>query len=122
MRLQHTLMAAAVAVAAWSAPARAQDGSMVVIADIVGKPAQAQAVRDLMVPFAAQARKEPGCLRYELNEVAGEPGHFMTVETWADKAAFDTHMKTPAISAAVPVLTPMLAKPLVITPLALVKG
>jgi quinol monooxygenase YgiN len=91
--------------------AGAAEGQVVVIAELVAKPDQVEALRKLLVPFAAQSRKEPGCLRYELLEVAKEPGRFLTVETWESKAAIDAHMSTPAIKAAVPLLGPILAKP-----------
>jgi hypothetical protein len=47
----------------------AGDESLVVIAELVAKPGQEKALRDLLTPFAAQSRKEPGCLGYELLEV-----------------------------------------------------
>ncbi len=82
-----------------------------VIAEIVAKPELADAARKLLGDFAAGSRKEPGCFGYVLYEVEGEPGRFMTFETWADQAAIDTHMSTPQIQAALPVIGPMLAKP-----------
>jgi quinol monooxygenase YgiN len=89
----------------------AGDDQVVVIAELVAKPGQEKALRDLLTPFAEQSRKEPGCLHYELLVVTGEPGRFLTVETWANKAAIDAHMSTPAIKAAIPMLGPILAKP-----------
>jgi quinol monooxygenase YgiN len=89
----------------------AADGQIVVIAELVAKPDKVSALRDLLVPFAASARKEPGCLRYELLEDSARPGRFLTVETWQDKAAIEAHMSTPAIKAAVPALGPILATP-----------
>ncbi len=86
-------------------------GQIVVIAELVARPDQATALRDLLVPFAAQSRNEPGCLRYELLEVQSEPGRFLTLETWESQAAVDAHMSTPAIQAAIPLLGPILAKP-----------
>jgi quinol monooxygenase YgiN len=96
--------------------------SMVVIAELVAKPGQEKALRDLLVPFAAQSLKEPGCTRYELLEVQSEPGRFMTVETWANQAAVDAHMSTPAIKAAIPLLGPILTKPFTQTMLTNVGG
>lgn len=96
---------------AFAARSVAAEGQVIVIAELVAKPDQVEALRKLLVPFAAQSRKEPGCLRYELLEVGNEPGRFLTVETWESKAAIDAHMSTPAIKAAVPMLGPILAKP-----------
>ena len=108
------LLGAAIAAAltAFAPGAIAQaDKPFVVIAELVAKPGQETALRELLVPFAAQSRSEPGCTRYELLEVQSEPGRFLTVEGWANKAAFDAHLTTPHIKAAIPLLGPILAKP-----------
>lgn len=96
--------------AASSAMAAGQSGYFV-IAEIVSKKDKADELRALMVPFAEGAAKEPGCLSYQLLEVIGEPGRFLTFERWTDKAALQAHMVTPEIKAIVPKLEPVLAKP-----------
>jgi quinol monooxygenase YgiN len=102
--------AAAVVLTASSAEAAGQSGYFV-IAEIVSKKEKADELRALMLPFAEGAAKEPGCLFYQLLEVIGEPGRFLTFERWTDKAALDAHMITPEIKAIVPKLEPVLAKP-----------
>jgi quinol monooxygenase YgiN len=102
--------AAAAVLAASSAMAAGQSGYFV-IAEIVSKKDKADDLRALMVPFAEGAAKEPGCLFYQLLEVIGEPGRFLTFERWTDKAALQAHMVTPEIKAIVPKLEPVLAKP-----------
>ena len=82
-----------------------------VIAELVSKPDSADDLRKLLVPFALGARNEPGCLQYVLLEIQGDPGHFLTYEVWVDRPALDAHMKAPALFAAGPKLTPLLAKP-----------
>jgi quinol monooxygenase YgiN len=92
--------------------ARAQSpAGLRVIAELVAKPGSADALRQLLVPFAKGARTEPGCIDYVLMEVQGDPGHFLTYEVWKDRPALDAHMKTPAMAAAGPKLIPLLAKP-----------
>ncbi len=108
--LQGAVLAGSLSLAA-STTLAAEGEAVVVIAELVAKPGKEKDLRDLLVPFAAGSRKEPGCVHYQLLEVASEPGRFLTVETWANKAAIDAHMKTPAIQAAVPKLGPILAKP-----------
>jgi quinol monooxygenase YgiN len=110
MLMQGAMLASALSIAATRASAETE-APLVVIAELVAKAGQEKALRDLLVPFAEQSRKEPGCMRYELLEVQSEPGRFLTVETWASKASLDAHMSTPAIKAAVPLLGPILAKP-----------
>jgi quinol monooxygenase YgiN len=102
--------AAAAVLAASSAMAAGQSGYFV-IAEIVSKKDKADELRALMVPFAEGAAKEPGCLSYQILEVIGEPGRFLTFERWTDKAALQAHMVTPEIKAIVPKLEPVLAKP-----------
>ena len=67
--------------------------------------------RKLLVEFVAGARKEPGCKHISLLEDRKQAGRFLTFETWADQAAIEAHMTTPAIKAAGPMLVPILAKP-----------
>lgn len=95
----------------WQEAAVAADGNLYVIAELVSKPDQADALRQLMVAFSEGARKEPGCRHYMLLEDKEQAGRFLTFETWTDAAALAAHMKTPAIKAAVPKLGPILAKP-----------
>jgi quinol monooxygenase YgiN len=102
--------AAAAVLAVSSAMAAGQSGYFV-IAEIVSKTDKADELRALMVPFAEGAAKEPGCLSYQLLEVIGEPGRFLTFERWTDKGALQAHMVTPEIKAIVPKLEPVLAKP-----------
>ena len=86
-------------------------GAYHVIAEAVAGPGKADRLRELLVPFAASSAREPGCLEYRLMEVRDEPGRFMTVERWADRAAADAHMATPAIAALVGELQGVLAAP-----------
>jgi quinol monooxygenase YgiN len=112
---RRTLMRSAAigsAVAAFAANAEAaSNGNYYVIAELVSKPGQADALRAIMAPFVAGARKEPGCLHYSLLEDLKQPGRFLTFETWANEDALKAHMVTPEIKAAVPKLEPVLAKP-----------
>lgn len=82
-----------------------------VSAELVAKPESADELRKLFVSFAANSRKEPGCLHYALLELQGSPGHFVTYEIWTDRAALDAHMKTPQMAAVGPQLATMLAAP-----------
>ena len=109
--IRSAAIGSAVAAFAATAAEAAANGNYYVIAELVSKPDQAEALRNLMVPFVAGARKEPGCMHYSLLEDAKQPGRFLTFETWANEAALKAHMVTPEIQAAVPKLEPMLAKP-----------
>ena len=103
--------AAATVLASSSVAAAADNSGYFVIAEIVSKKEKAADLRALLVPYAEKSAKEPGCQKYVLMEVIGEPGRFLTYERWTDKAALDAHMVTPDIKEIVPKLEPILGKP-----------
>ena len=104
---------AGVAAAAFMAvaPAKAADKFLLCHRGTGRQPDKADDLRKLLVDFVAGARKEPGCKHYSLLEDRKQAGRFLTFETWADQAAIEAHMTTPAIKAAGPMLVPILAKP-----------
>ncbi len=98
-------------VAATDSRAAETADTLVVIAELVSKPDRAGALRDVLVPFVAGARKEPGCEHYTLLEDRHTPGRFLTYEIWTNQAALAAHMQTPEIKAAGAKLADILAKP-----------
>ena len=44
---------------------------------------------------AASLAEEPGCLRFDVCAVEGDPGRFVLYEVYADEAAFAAHGETP---------------------------
>ena len=88
---------------------------LTVIAEIDAKPEYAAQIRARMVPLAAAARSEAGCLSYVLYEDRRTPGHFFTYETWQDDAALDAHLSSPAMKAGAIKLGPLLERPPIIT-------
>ena len=101
----------ATVLASSSVAAAADNSGYFVIAEIVSKKDKAADLRALLVPYADKSAREPGCQKYVLMEVIGEPGRFLTYERWTDKAALDAHMVTPDIKEIVPKLEPILARP-----------
>ncbi|MCZ2495839.1 antibiotic biosynthesis monooxygenase [Xylophilus sp. Kf1] len=79
-----------------------------IVATMVARPDQADAVRALLVATIDDFRVEPGCSGYILTEDRRRPGRFMTYETWSDEAALAAHMHSPAMTALGPKLTPLL--------------
>ena len=91
------------AVAYWSvggAVAIAQAEPVTVIATLTAAPGKDAELKSILVPLADAARKEPGCVSYSLLQNNARAGQFFTYETWADKAAIETHLKGPGIAAA----------------------
>jgi quinol monooxygenase YgiN len=111
------LFAATAATGLATQAASATGAEVHVIADLAAKPEAADAFRQFLVDFVANARKENGCKHYVLLEDPAQAGQFYTFEIWADKAALDAHLNSPAMQAAGPKLKDILAKPPKITPL-----
>ena len=42
--------------------------------------------------YAADSRKDPGALRFELLEQSDRPNHFTIVSVWASEKAFNAHL------------------------------
>ena len=82
-----------------------------VMASIVVQPEQAQAARTLLAGLAAESRREPGCLSYELFQRPDLPHVFRTVEQWQAAADIDAHMRTPHVGTAIAAGKTMFAAP-----------
>ena len=63
-----------------------------VMASIVVQPEQAKAARTLLAGLAAESRREPGCLSYELFQRPDLPHMFRTVEQWQAVGDVDAHI------------------------------
>ncbi len=99
----------------WAQVARAQDGSLYVIAELVAKKGQEAALRDALIPFAQGATQDRGCLSYHLHEDIAHPGRFLTFESWTSEADLAAHLSSPAMAAARPTMAKLLGKPFAIT-------
>lgn len=69
----------------------------VVIVDIIVKPEFAERFREAIILQGETSMKvEPGCLRFDILQVPGQPDHFTLCEAYVDEATFnDVHRKTP---------------------------
>jgi quinol monooxygenase YgiN len=52
-------------------------------------------IRAALTAVVAATRSEEGCEEYGCYEDAEQPGRFVFVERWRDKAALDRHLATP---------------------------
>ncbi len=62
------------------------------------------------VACIAATRQETGCIAYDCHESLTEPGRFVFVEQWQDRAALETHMTLPHLKAFVALAVPCLAE------------
>lgn len=63
-----------------------------------------KAFEETMTACIAATRKEPGCIRYELNRSLSEPGEYTLVERWKSFADLEKHMAAEHTKAALAVM------------------
>lgn len=73
-----------------------------VIAQNSIKPEQVDAVLPLYRELVAKPRQEADCLGYDLFIDQKDPGHFVFIETWPDRAALDAHCRSEHFTRLVP--------------------
>jgi quinol monooxygenase YgiN len=72
---------------------------IIALGDVYTQPSRREDVRELMLATQASARSEPGCLYYAFAETLDDPGHFVVVQRWRDRAALDQHFRGAAFAA-----------------------
>ena len=65
-----------------------------VIAEDFIKPEAVEIVLPLYRELVAKTRQEALCIAYDLFEDRKDPGHFIFIEEWPDRAALDIHCQT----------------------------
>ena len=68
-----------------------------VVARLIAKPDQIEAVKAVTLSVLEPTRQEPGCLRYELHQNLQDPTDFTFIEEWESEAALETHLQAPHI-------------------------
>ena len=71
---------------------------VVVIARFTAKPGKEQELLQNLHSLMAPTHKEPGCIRYELNQDVADSRIFTFVEKFDSQEAFDSHKKMPHIT------------------------
>ena len=77
---------------------------LTVIAQDFIKPEHIQTVLPLYQELVARTCEEPLCISYRLHINQKDPGHFIFIETWPDRAALDAHCKTAHFKRLVPLI------------------
>jgi len=54
---------------------------------------------DALRDFVASMREQPGCLEFDLYESEANPGSFVTVAQWVDRAAYESHRNSAEVVA-----------------------
>lgn len=58
-------------------------------------------VRDAMAALLAPTRDEDGCVGYLLYSAADDSNTFVTIETWRDESAVETHLQSEHVKSCV---------------------
>ncbi|MEV4429144.1 putative quinol monooxygenase [Streptomyces sp. R-07] len=74
--------------------------AVTVIARLRAAAGKEEAVREQALALVAPTLAEPGCLSYRPYQDPVEPGSWIVVEEWADRAAFEAHLRSPHLAAA----------------------
>lgn len=83
---------------------------IVVLADVFAQIPRCEAVREAMLAAQAATRSEQGCVSYLFAEALEEPGHFVLVERWSDRAALDAHFRSSGFERYQSDVTPLLVR------------
>jgi len=75
-----------------------------VIAQDFIKPEFVEIVRPLYAELVEKTRLEPLCVSYDLFVDQKDPGHFVFIELWPDRAALDIHCATEHFRRLVPLI------------------
>ncbi|MGB3847650.1 MAG: putative quinol monooxygenase [Sphingopyxis sp.] len=75
-----------------------------VIAEDFIRPGAIPIVLPLYRELVDRTRAEPLCIAYELFEDQKDPGHFIFIEQWPDRAALDLHCRTEHFTRLVPLI------------------
>jgi len=110
MRIQFAPLLAAVALLAAGA-AFAQDARVYVVIHVDLAPPNAGGGTPLLQKFAADSRKDPGVVRFELLQDLARKNHFTLVEVWENQKAFDAHLDAEHTKQFREKLQPMLGSP-----------
>ncbi|HCB1501784.1 quinol monooxygenase YgiN [Klebsiella oxytoca] len=75
-----------------------------VIAEDFIQPEWVETVLPLYRELVAATQKEPLCIAYDLYIDAKDPGHFIFIEEWPDRAALDEHCASEHFRRLVPLI------------------
>ena len=78
--------------------AEGDEKPVVVIAHFTAKPGKQEELSTFLQGLVAPTRREPGCIRYEINQDLDDPATITFVETFAGQVGFDAHCQMPYIA------------------------
>jgi quinol monooxygenase YgiN len=91
--------------------AAAHKAGVTVVAKVVAKAGQEQALHDLFLGLVGPARSEATNVSYDLYTSIDDPATFVSVECWTSADALAAHLKTPIVVDTIGKLGPVVAAP-----------
>ncbi len=83
---------------------------LVAIADVHVQIPHRAAGASVMERARGATEAEDGCIRCAFAELIGEPGHFLVMQEWEDRAALDAHYRSVAFVAYQEQIEPLLVR------------
>jgi quinol monooxygenase YgiN len=83
---------------------------LVLIGDIQAQIPRRAELEAAMLAAQSDAREQDGCISFSFAAAVGEPGHFLVVERWRDRAAMEAHFRSPSFVAYQAAITGLLAR------------
>lgn len=65
------------------------------LATFTAKEKQCEKLKEILTSLVNETRKEPGCVRYTLNQSTENKNCFSVIEYYKDEAAFNYHSNQP---------------------------
>jgi quinol monooxygenase YgiN len=72
---------------------------VVVLYTAKAKPGKEQELREALVAGVTGSRHDPGCVSYELHEVAGDPSTLVLYEQWISEELLNAHLASAPLQA-----------------------
>ena len=82
-----------------------------IVAHAVAREGEESRVQAQLEKLIGPTRAEPGCLRYELFVNKEKPGDFLFLEEYESDKAFQAHMDSKHVNAAIAEVVPLLGVP-----------
>ena len=71
---------------------------LIALGDVYAQIERREDVRELMRATQASVREQAGCEHYAFAETLDDPGHFVLVQRWRDRAALEEHYRSQAFA------------------------
>ena len=71
---------------------------LIALGDIHVQVAHREVVRQIMRDTQTRVTRSAGCLSYVFAETLEEPGHFVLLQQWSDRAALEEHYRSEAFA------------------------